>query len=147
MERSIACNTMGRHIMVKINNVKRIGFIHSIYPNRAMEWICICQICKDALIRNDSSELLPMFEHITFGWKYHGQLRSIAYQPAKVFCDFSFSEDTFPSPCPCNMFARFNKFLDPLIVNNFFSNKEVPTKNIHVRTINVEIICNTELKK
>lgn len=93
-----------------------IGFVHSLYPSRAMEWINIKQICMEALMNQGYEDLIPVLENIMFGWRYHEQFCSMVYRPAKVFRDFFFNDDTLCSPCPCNSLKRFSKFLDPTTV-------------------------------
>lgn len=145
--RSITRDILGRNVLVKKSNLKRIGFVHSLYPNRAMEWISIRQVCMDALMRQGYEELIPHLENITFGWRYHEQFCSIAYRPAKVFRDFIFDDNTFQSPCPCNSPQRFSAYLDPdtASVN---PNVQIPSiTDRHVRTMNTGIIRDRILKE
>ena len=51
VSRRIVQDDLGRNILCKESNLKRIGFVHSMYPNRAMEWICIRHVCEEALRR------------------------------------------------------------------------------------------------
>jgi hypothetical protein len=133
-------------MLVKTSNVKRSGFVHSMYPNRAMEWISIRHMCKDALINQGNADLLPHLESITFGWRYHEQFSSMAYRPAKVFRDFSFDECTFNSPCPCNSPTRFKTFLDPDTAG-ITPNQQIPSvTDVHVRTMDIGIIRDNILK-
>lgn len=102
ISRLVTHDMLGRNTLVKKSNLKRIGFVHSLYPSRAIEWISIRHICVDALRRQGYEDLIPHLENITFGWRYHGQFSSLAYQPVEIFRDFTFDDNTFISPCPCN---------------------------------------------
>lgn len=147
ISRTIAQDILGRNILVKTCNQKRIGFVHSLYPNRAMEWINIRQICMEALVHYGYDELIPSLENIMFGWRYHEQFCSMVYQPAKVFRDFCFDETTFCSPCPCNAVKRFSKFLDPTTTGTSSSAQIPSITNSHVRTMDTAIIRDRSLKE
>lgn len=146
ISRSITQDVLGRNMLVKKSNLKRIGFVHSLYPNRAMEWINIRQICMEALMNQGYEELIPLLENITFGWCYHEQFCSMVYRPANVFRDFSFDNDTFRSPCPCNSLKRFTKFLDPKTAGTTPSMQIPSITDMHVRTMDIAIIRDNTLK-
>ena len=140
-------DVLGRNCLVKESNRKRVGFVHVLYPNRAMEWLNIRQICTEALQRQGCNDLIPHLELVTFGWRYHEQFCSIAYRPAKVFRDFTFDNDTFRSPCPCNSPKRFSKYLDPSTAENT-PNSQIPSAtDSHVRTMDIQIIRDFTLKE
>lgn len=126
--------------------MKRIGFVHSIYPNRAIEWINIRRICEDALKRQGYEDVIQQLENITFGWRYHEQFKSKVYRPAKVFRDFSFNDETFKSPCPCNLPKRFSKHLDPTTAG-LSNDSQIPSlSDTHVRTMDIGIIRDNTLR-
>lgn len=144
--RTIAQDSLGRNTLIKKTNLQRIGFVHSLYPNRAMEWINIRTICINALTRKGLVEYLPYLELITFGWRYHGQFCSLAYHPSAVFRDFVFNEMTFKTPCPCNTIKKFAKFIDPLTTDST-PNSQIPSiTDKHVRTMDIDIIKDPMLK-
>lgn len=147
MSISITQDILGRNVLVKVSNIKRVGFVHSLYPNRAMEWINIRQVCNEALVRQGHADLIPHLELITFGWRYHEQFCSIAYRPAKVFRDFTFDDNTFRSPCPCNSPKRFSKYLDHNTAGNT-PNIQIPSvTDLHVRTMDIMIIRDSILRE
>ena len=112
-----------------------------------MEWINIRQICTEALRNQGCDDLIPCLENIMFGWRYHEQFCSMVYRPAKVFRDFCFNDDTFCSPCPCNSFKRFSKFLD-LSTADKTPNKHIPSMtDVHVRTMDITIIRDNTLRE
>lgn len=145
--RSVIQDILGRNLLIKKSNVKRVGFVHSLYPNRAMEWINIRQVCGEALTRQGYNDLIPVLEDITFGWRYHEQFCSMIYRPSKVFRDFTFDNDTFKSPCPCNLHKRFSKILDSNTAG-FTHNPQIPSiTDVHVRTMDIGIIRDNILKE
>lgn len=144
---TIAQDVLGKNILVKKCDVKMIGFVHSLYPHRAMEWINIRQICMESLMYQGYDELIPSLENIMFGWRYHEQFCSMVYQPAKVFWDFYFEDDIFCSPCPCNSFKRFSKFMDPTTAASSLSIEIPSLTNVHVRTMDTTIIRDQALKE
>lgn len=147
ISRSITQDVLGRNMLVKKSNIKRIGFIHTLYPNRAMEWINIRHICSEALRKQGSEDLIPHLESITFGWRYHEQFCSMAYRPAKVFRDFSFDENIFRSPCPCNSPQRFSKYLNSDTASIHPSETIPSLTDRHVRTMDTGIIRDNTLKE
>ena len=134
-------------MLVKESNRKRIGFVHTLYPNRAMEWISIRHICMDALTRQGYENLIPLLENITFGWRYHEQFRSLVYRPAKVFRDFTFDDNTFRTPCPCNYPKRFAKYLDPNTAEISLNKQSSLITDQHVRTMDTMIIRDNTLRE
>jgi hypothetical protein len=133
-------------MLSKESNVSRIGFVHSTYPNRAIEWVSIRHICQDALKQQGHEDLIPQLESITFGWRYHEQFRFKVYKPAKVFRDFSFDENTFTSPCPCTLYNRFAKYLDPTTAGSTKVNQIPSLTDTHVRTMDTGIIRDPTLR-
>lgn len=146
VSRKIVQDDLGRNMLYKESHIKRIGFVHSTYPNRAMEWVCIRSICDEALRRQGNEDLIPHLENVTFGWKYHEQFRTQVYKPAQVFRDFNFNDSTFVSPCPCNIPKRFSKYLDPSTASDI-PVPEIPSlMDKHVRTMDTEFIRDPTLK-
>ena len=146
ISRKVTRDVLGRNTLSKESNVRRIGCVHSLYPNRGMEWVCIRHICEEALNRQGQEDLIPHLEYITFGWKYYGQFRSLAYKPADVFRDFSFNDMTFMSPCPCNSHKRFAKFMDPTTAEKTFDLRIPSLTDSHIRTMDTEIVRDNTLK-
>ena len=146
ISRRVIHDILGRNTLSKESNLTRIGFVHSTYPNRAIEWISIRHICQDALKRQGYDDFIPHLENITFGWRYHEQFRSMVYKPAKVFRDFSFDESMFRSPCPCNLHNRFSKYLDPTTAGSNQDSQIPSVTDIHVRTMDIGIIRDFTMK-
>ena len=146
ISRRVIHDILGRNTLSKESNLTRIGFVHSTYPNRAIEWISIRHICQDALKRQGYDDFIPHLENITFGWRYHEQFRSMVYKPAKVFRDFSFDESMFRSSCPCNLHNRFSKYLDPTTAGSNQDSQIPSVTDIHVRTMDIGIIRDFTLK-
>lgn len=112
-----------------------------------MEWINIREVCGEALTRQGYNDLIPVLEDITFGWRYHEQFCSMVYRPSKVFRDFTFDNDTFKSPCPCNLHKRFSKFLDRNTAG-LTHNPQIPSiTDVHVRTMDIGIVRDNILKE
>ena len=147
MSRSIAKDVLGKKILVKESKQQRIGFVHVLYPNRAMEWVSIRHMCKEALTRQGYEDLIMHLEYITFGWRYHEQFCSLVYRPARVFRDFVFDENTFQSPCPCNSHKRFIKFIDPNTAGMTPDMKIPSVTDMHVRTMDTMIIRDHTLRQ
>ena len=61
-----------------------IGFVHILYPDRAMEWVCVTRICVEALYHSDLIHLIPVLDDIILGWTYWEQINTLVYKFAAV---------------------------------------------------------------
>ena len=58
----------------------------------------------------------------------------------KTLLRFHFDDNTFMSPCPCNSPKRFSRYLDPQIVGITPDLKVSSLTDIHIRTMDIEIV-------
>ena len=89
-------------------------------------------------------QLSSMIDDVLIAWRYHHNLISTLYQPARVFKRFSILELLDAQhECACASSKRLAKFLDPQTLDEWSS--FVPPA-VHVRTVDVKIIHHKRLR-
>ena len=90
--RTIVTDSLGQKILFKNNAKKPVGYVILLYPSRAMEWIHLRKMYASCLAQFGCEQLSSMIDDVLIAWRYHHNLTSILYQPARVFKRFSFLE-------------------------------------------------------
>ena len=118
--RRIVQNDLGRNMLCKKSNLKRIGF-RALLCTQIEQWngSAFVMYVSEALRRQGNEDLIPHLDKHKFRLEIPWTVSFLVYKPADIFHDFNFDDRTFVSPCPCNFSNRFFKYLDPSTAEAF----------------------------